>query len=300
VRWYVAPLVDAQRDFNDVALKLIDGLERRLDVEVDPRRLEELEERVLRLERTRKELPLLVTPGEVATGRDEGAGVAFDYFAFESRMRGSMADIRSRQAAYVDAFRDAEPVLDVGCGRGEFLSLLAEEGIEASGVDRDPEMVAFCRANGLDVTHGDAVGYLSSLPDQSLGGIFSAQLVEHLAPAKLVELLRVAASRLREGGVLIVETMNPLSLSALKNYFADLTHAQPIVADTLVFLARDAGFRTAEVRYLNPPPAGERLRPVTLPPDPRFDEARLALGANVERLNDLLFGPQDYAMTAVR
>ena len=301
LRWYVAPLVDAQRDFNDVALKLIDGLERRLELDADPRRLAELEERILRLERTRRDHPRTAPPGsDVVTGPRQDESVPFDYFAFESRMRGSMTDIRSRQASYVETFRDMEPVLDLGCGRGEFLSLLGEGGIVARGVDRDPEMVAFCRASGLDVFHGDALAYLSSLPDESLGGIFSAQLVEHLQPAKLVELLRFAASRLREGGVLAVETMNPLALNALKNYFADLTHAQPIVPETLVFLARDAGFRTAEVRFLNPPPAHARLREVDLPAEPRFDEARRALAANVERLNELLFGPEDYVMTAVR
>ena len=300
VRWYVAPLVDAQRDFNDVVLKLLDGLERRVELDADPRRLVELEERMFRIERTRRESPRHAPASEGTKERDGSESVPFDYFAFESRMRGSMTEIRSRQSSYVEMFRDAAPVLDIGCGRGEFLALLAEAGIEARGVDRDPEMVAFCRASGLDVAQGDAVGFLSSLPDDSLGGLFCAQVVEHLPPARLVELLHVAARRLRKDGVLIVETMNPLSLNALKNYFADLTHAQPIVAETLVFLTRDAGFRTAEVRYVNPPPAPERLYPVHLPPEPRFDEARVALAANVERLNDLLFGPEDYVMTAFR
>jgi O-antigen chain-terminating methyltransferase len=98
--------------------------------------------------------------------------------------------------------------------------------------------------------------------------------------------------------VLVAETMNPLSFVALKNYFADLTHAQPLVPETLVMLARQAGFKSTEVRLLNPPPDEERLRPVALPADPTFDETRVALDANVARLNEIVFGPQDYALVA--
>ena len=94
--------------------------------------------------------------------------------------------------------------------------------------------------------------------------------------------------------------MNPLALGALKNYFADLTHAQPLVPETLVMLARQAGFERADVRFLNEPPADERLRPVELPPDAAFDDARVALAANVARLNEVVFGPQDYALVARR
>jgi SAM-dependent methyltransferase len=224
----------------------------------------------------------------------------FDYFAFEARMRGSTGDVRERQEVYVDDFREAAPVLDVGCGRGEFLGLLRAAGIEARGVDRDADMVAFCRAESLEVEHADALEHLASLEDGSLGGIFAAQVVEHLPPPALVRLLDLAAAKVRSGGVLVAETMNPLALGALKNYFADLTHAQPLVPETLVLLARQAGFASAEVRFLNEPPPEERLRPVELPRDAAFDDARVALAANVARLNDVIFGPQDYALVARR
>jgi hypothetical protein len=110
--------------------------------------------------------------------------------------------------------------------------------------------------------------------------------------------LSLAASKLRPSGVLVVETMNPLSLGALKNFFADLTHQQPLVPDTLMFLARHAGFSTAEVRFVNRPAEQERLQPVVLPRDSRFDDARVALDVNIARLNDLLFGPEDYVLIA--
>ena len=294
LRWYVAPLADAQRDFNDVTLKLVDDLQEEIDAGLDQRRVQELEERVLRLERTAR----AGKRGTVPSG--DIPQPELDYFAFEARMRGSTTDVRGRQEVYVDDFRDAAPVLDVGCGRGEFLGLLRDAGIEARGVDRDPDMASFCRAEGLDVEQGDALSYLAELEDGSLGGIFAAQVVEHLRPPALLRLLELSAAKLRSGGILVAETMNPLALGALKNYFADLTHAQPLVPETLVMLARQAGFERADVRFLNEPPAEERLRPVELPPDAAFDQARVALAANVARLNEVVFGPQDYALVARR
>jgi SAM-dependent methyltransferase len=298
LRWYVAPIVDAQRDFNDVTLKLIDDLHEQLRTSLDGRLLEELEERVLRIERVTRAPVTPATREAIPPGSSTAAPI--DYFTFEARMRGSRADVSARQRTYVDDFRGCAPVLDVGCGRGEFLSLLRESGIEATGVDRDHELVEFCRAEGLAVEHGEVPAYLEGLKDGSLGGLFAAQVVEHLAPGPLMRFLELAAAKLRRGGVLVAETMNPLSLVAMKNYFADLSHAQPLVPETLVLLARQAGFSRTELRFLNEPPEEERLHPVELPPDPAFDEARVALAANVARLNDVVFGPQDYALVGRR
>ncbi len=299
LRWYVAPVVDAQRDFNDVTLKLIDDLDERLRTGLDARLLEELEERILRLERVARSAPAPSTSTR-APSPDSTTSAPIDYFTFEARMRGSRAEVRERQRLYVADFRGSAPVVDIGCGRGEFLSLLRDAGIEAVGVDRDPDLVAFCRAEGLAVEQGEALAYLEGLDDRSLGGVFAAQVLEHIPPAPLVRFLELAAAKLRSGGVFVAETMNPLSLVAMRNYFADLTHAQPLVPETLVLLARQAGFADTELRFLNEPEEDERLRSVHLPPDPAFDAARVALAANVARLNDVVFGPQDYALIARR
>ena len=289
MRWYVEPLAADQRVFNDSVLKLVDALSERADAsaaarEQAERLVRELEERLARLER--RAPAVAGTSAPVTVAAQPAAASVPDYFAFESRMRGSVDSIRDRQRLYVDVLRDAAPVLDAGCGRGELLGLLREAGVEARGIDADSDMVAYARGDGLDVEQADLVEYLQAVGDASLGAIFMGQVVEHLPAPTLVQTFQLAAGKLRPGGVLIAETINPLSPIALRNYFADLTHAQPLVPETLELLARQSGFAETEIRYLNEP--AERL---TEPDDP-------VIAANVRRLNDLLFAPLDYALVA--
>jgi SAM-dependent methyltransferase len=289
MRWYVEPLAADQRVFNDSVLKLVDALSERADSsaaarEQAERLVRELEERLERLERRG---PAAAAPAAPTTVATQPAAVSVpDYFAFESRMRGSIESVRERQRRYLDDLRHHAPVLDIGCGRGELLGLLREAGVEARGIDADADMVAYARGDGLEVEQADLVEYLEGVSAGSLGAVFMAQVVEHLPAATLVQALRLAAAKLRPGGVLIAETINPLSPIALRNYFADLTHAQPLVPETLELLARQSGFAQTEIRYLNEP--AERL---TEPDDP-------VIAANVRRLNDLLFAPLDYALVA--
>jgi SAM-dependent methyltransferase len=302
MRWYVEPLAVDQRRFNAALLKLVDALSERADAglgrleqrlgELDPRveaqgrRESELEERLTRLER--RERTALAPSATRAADEPPGQLVFPDYFAYESRMRGATELVREKQRGYVEDFRGAAPVVDLGCGRGEFLLLLREAGLEAKGVDVDADMVAYARGEGLEVEHTGAVEYLEGLADGSLGGIFAAQLLEHLPAPTVVRLLELAAAKLRPGGLFVAETINPLSPLALRNYFADLTHAQPLVPETLELLARQAGFASVETRFLNEPE--EKL---VEPADP-------TIAANVRRLNELLFGPLDYAIVARR
>ena len=288
MHWYVEPLAADQRVFNDSLLKLVDALSARADEQASARArvqglLRELEERLARVER-RGSTGGVVRAATVAA--QPGAAALPDYFAYESRMRGSTDSVRERQRVYVDDLRAAAPVLDVGCGRGELLSLLQDAGVEARGIDADADMVAYAQGEGLDVQQADLVDYLRGVDDGALGGIFMAQVVEHLPPGVLVRAFELAAAKLRPGGLLIAETINPLSPLALRHYFADLTHAQPLVPETLALLARQSGFATTELRFLNEP--ADRL---TEPDDP-------VIADNVRRLNELLFGPLDYALLA--
>ena len=276
MRWYVEPLAQQQRSFNDATLKLIDALFEELDrVSADResrgRLVAELEERLIRLERRPGGTPATVAAQPAATALP-------DYFAFESRMRGPTELVRERQRHYVEALREHAPVLDVGCGRGELVALLRDAGVEARGVDADSDMVAFAQGEGLDVEQADLLAHLEAQADGSTGAIFAGQVVEHLPPPALVRFLELAHAKLRDGGVLIVETINPLSPLALRNYFADLTHAQPLVPETLEQLVRHAGFRDVETHFLHEPDRGDATGPVA----------------------DILFAPLDYAIHARR
>jgi len=198
---------------------------------------------------------------------------------------------------YLDLFRGG-PLLDVGCGRGEFLELCRDAGIEARGIDQDTGMVAACREASLDVEQAEALSYLHGLPDGSLGGVFCSQVIEHLPPDALIALVRLVHAKLRSGGVLICETPNPTCLTVFSGaFYVDLTHIKPIHPEAAVFIFEAVGFRDVEIRYVNPYPPDMLLQAI----EPlwymrRYEEAFLKqLNDNFTRLNATLWGAQDYA-----
>jgi O-antigen chain-terminating methyltransferase len=232
----------------------------------------------------------------------EGDLGAYDYFLFELAHRGDPADLRRRLADYLPYFRDSGPVLDLGCGRGEFLELLREAGISARGVDQNLDMVHAARERGLDVEHADLFAALQATEHQSLGGVFLAQVIEHLPPGALGRLWRESHRVLRPGGILLAETVNPLSVYAfLHNYLRDPTHLRPIHPDTAAFMLRGAGFQQVEILWRSPVDPETRLpAPQADPEDPELRAVVLELGRIVERLNALLFSWQDYAVVGRR
>lgn len=233
---------------------------------------------------------------------------AFAYVGFEDRYRGARESIRDRQRDYVPLFENAADVLDIGCGRGEFLDLLREAGIPARGVDANPEMVAGCRAQGLEAITGDALASLEALPDGALGGLFSAQVVEHLQPDVLVRLIRVAWRKLRPGSTIAIETINPSCwLAFFETYLRDFTHVKPLHPETLRYLLAAGGFHSPEIRFLAPIPEADRLQRLPMPNltteaplDARLVACLRTVNLNVDRLNSLLFSSMDYAAVATR
>jgi SAM-dependent methyltransferase len=221
---------------------------------------------------------------------------SYKYVGFEDRYRGSQEDIRARLLTYVPLFEGAADVLDIGCGRGEFLDLLRERGISGRGLDVNHEMVEVCLARGLNVAEGDALGYLEGLPDGSLGGLLAAQVVEHLEPGYLMQMLDVAYHKLRPGSRIILETINPACWFAFfSSYIRDITHVRPLHPDTLSYLLTASGFQRVNVRYEAPYPAHEKLQPIAS--DGPVAEI---FNANVEKLNGLMFTYLDYAAIGER
>jgi glycosyltransferase involved in cell wall biosynthesis/2-polyprenyl-3-methyl-5-hydroxy-6-metoxy-1,4-benzoquinol methylase len=182
-------------------------------------------------------------------GSANGAGEKAFYVGFEDLFRGPQTLIRSRQAVYVPLLRQASHVVDIGCGRGEMLDLLAAAGTPATGVDIDPGMVAVCRAKGHRVEQVDAVQFLCARDERSLPAIFSAQVIEHMAFEQLKAFLTLCRSRLRPGGTMILETVNPHALEAFKTFYTDLTHQRPIFPEVALALIGLAGFARAHVVF---------------------------------------------------
>jgi SAM-dependent methyltransferase len=232
------------------------------------------------------------------------------YVGFEDQFRGSVEEIAARLADYLPIFAGASDVLDVGCGRGEFLALLASAGVSAYGVDVNAEMVATARERGLDAVRADALAHLASRPDSSLGGLFAAQVVEHLEPAYLIRLLETAFNKLRSGAPLVIETINPECwLAFFTSYLRDFTHVRAIHPDTLAYLARASGFARVSVRYSAPVAEHTRMSMINLPgelatsTDPMaraLIDAAHVVNRNAGILNQRAFSFQDYAVVGYR
>ncbi len=227
---------------------------------------------------------------------------AYKYVGFEAQFRGSEAQIGERLAAYATLFAGARDVLDVGCGRGELLERLRAEGIPARGVELNHEMAEVCRGRGLAVDEGDVVSYLERLDDGSLGGLFAAQVVEHLEPAYLMRFLDLAYDRLRPGSTIVLETINVDCWSAFFGaYLRDITHVRPLPSATLRFLLEASGFQRVEIRASEPVPDARKLQPLpAVDLEPGVRPLADAFNANVERLNALLFTHLDYAAIGER
>jgi SAM-dependent methyltransferase len=226
---------------------------------------------------------------EALEAREEARSFRPSYSAdaFESAFRGSSDELKDRYRELAGNF-DEGPVLDIGCGRGEFMELLQARGLIATGVEVDEALVRDGRAAGYEIAHGDGILHLASLPDRSLGGISLIQVVEHLSAQQIIDLVAIARHKLRDGGMILVETVNPQSLYTFAHsFYLDPTHGNPVHPAYLKFLFDQAGWDDVRIEWRSPPPEDDVLQPD--PSDP-----------NVERLNRLLFAPQDYALTARR
>jgi len=214
----------------------------------------------LRLIRQRAQAPLPDGRGSESSPHTEprpsGSGAiapSFDYTRFAERFRGSEEYVKQGQQFYLAYFTGRKNVLDIGCGRGEFLEMMHAANVPARGIDLSAESMALCRQKGLDAQVADAFPYLAALPEESLDGIFCSQVIEHLPPERLPELLRLAVSRLARDGVIAIETPNPECLAIFATHFyIDPTHTRPVPYPLLVFFLEEFGIGGIEVRKLSP------------------------------------------------
>ncbi|MBI3967942.1 MAG: class I SAM-dependent methyltransferase [Chloroflexi bacterium] len=195
-----------------------------------------------------------------------------------------MAEIKQRQSKYLELFLDRENVLDLGCGRGEFVELLSERGVQVTGVDLNEDMVDFCRDRGLRVVLADIFDYLTELPDESVDGIFAAQVVEHFPPERIAELIALGDRKLKPGGIMLAETINTHCPEAMNWFYLDPTHVRPVPVEMLQFLFKQGHFRLQSACF-SAPVAGSNVSEL------------LELTESLPREINFY---QDYAVVAVR
>ena len=247
-------------------------------------------------------------PAPASSGVFSGRVDSSTYVGFEDRFRGARADIARRVEDYLPILTGSSDILDVGCGRGELLDLLAAKGIRARGIDVNAAMVELCRERGLHVEQADALTFLEHQPDAALGGLVAIQVVEHFDPAYLARFLETAFHKMRAGAPLILETINPACWMAFfETYIRDLTHQRPLHPDTLRFLVEASGFSNVDVQFRQPVTEGDRLDRVaaiaTEVPEavrPALAGIAAALNAHADKLNARLFSSMDYAVIARR
>ena len=291
-RWYIIPILQDQITFNSYAVRVINNLNKQLDKKNEEiinllnerdkgikRLLDEKDERIKKLEKI-----------------EEENNFDMDYLAFEDKYRGSEESIQKLQEKFVRLYVGKDNILDIGCGRGEFMKTLLNAGKQyVFGMDINLQMVEKCKRDGLSVELKDGVSYLYDNDNLNLGGIFSSQVIEHLKPSQIVKLIKGAYKNLQEGSPLILETINPMALvTQTMAYTLDLTHRQYVHPFTIEMLLKEHGFKKVEFIYSSPV---DTEAPVLKDND--MDQKELKkYNEKIRRMHEILFGYQDYAVIA--
>lgn len=224
---------------------------------------------------------------------EDDSYIGIDYFDFENRFRGTREHIKGVQEQYIKYFENKKQVVDIGCGRGEFLELLNERNINAIGVDLYGKSVNYCKLLNLNVLQIDAIEYLQKCT--SIDGLFAGQVVEHLTISQIIQLCEVAYEKLEENCYMILETPNPTSLAIYTNaFYMDPSHGKPVHPLTLQYCVQKAGFKDVKILFTEnskcpdkiPKLIGNQIENLT-----EFNDA-------MEVVSNKLFGSQDYAIIA--
>jgi SAM-dependent methyltransferase len=220
----------------------------------------------------------------------------FDSIALE-RFRGERDVLMHRYEGLADRFVGKGPVLDFGCGRGDFLHLLAAREVAATGAELDPQIAAVAKDEGLPVVCANGFDILADIPAGGLGGLVSLQVIEHMERGVLLHFIDEARRVLRPGGLVVFETPNPRSLFVhASSFWLDATHVRLVDPEYLAVVMDMAGFHDVEIEYRSPLPP-----PMLIEGDEAGDALpETVVARNARRLNQLVFAACDYAVIAVR
>jgi O-antigen chain-terminating methyltransferase len=290
--------IEEQNQLVTRALALLGELATSIDNEFDTKVVQQLDDLQVRLAEQARDVSRLEFG--VADVRERIPGCAVDTWYGQDHVtaafRGDRDELRGRYAELAKELIGCDPVLDLGFGGGEFMELLAELGVQVRGVEPDERLVESARARGLDVVQGFAVEHLRGLEPGSLGGIVMIQVIEHLSPQHVIDFVELAAEKLRPGGKVVLETINPASFYTYAHAFwLDPDHVRPVHPALLDFLFREAEFGRVQIEYRSPVSDDERLLPL-----PGDDPQAALLNENFARIGSLLFGAQDYAFIATK
>lgn len=265
-----------QRAGDDIQKRLWDDLDR---IRTEYETIIHAEIRMLR-----QKAALAKEDGRAAPAPVAAELARLDWLKFGEKFRGAEEYVKDRQRIYADRFRGRDNVVDVGCGRGELLEVLKDAGIAARGIDLSGESVAVCRRKNLQAEKADLFEFLRDQPDGSFGGIVCSQVVEHLAPERVPEFVRLAHAKIRKDGLLAVETPNPECLAIFATHFyLDPTHTRPIPPPLMAFYLEEVGFGRIDT---------ERLYPAV--------ETMPSLAELPEEFRKQFFGSLDYAIFGIK
>ncbi len=225
----------------------------------------------------------------------------FDYSKFEDQFRGPEELIKERQKSYLDYINKQKSVLDIGCGRGEFLELLKENGINAFGIDSNKQMVKRCLDKGLKVEYADAISYLKNYQG-SLGNVFLSMIVEHLDFKDIFTIIKTAWEKMERDSVILIETINPNSFYAQSRaYIIDPTHKNMVSPETLSYTFQKVGFRNLRIIYKSPVPKKQRLKFIKHQiSNKELDKILREINDNLKVLDDIIFGNLEYVIMGVK
>lgn len=285
IRRYVDPTTWKQREFNSSIVKILNDITGKLKGTSS-----QIDEKI-----AESQSIIISQILDKITQSQSMKGI--NHIVFEEKVRGSREYTRKKQSKFIKYFESCTNVLDIGCGRGEFLELLKEHRISGCGIDVDEDMIEYCRSLKLDAEKMDAISYLNLLNDDSLDGIFVDQVVEHLAPSYLINMIGLCYLKMKVGAKIIIGTVNPLSMVCLASFHKDMSRGKPVHPDTLKFIMQSAGYIEPVTQFYDPIEECQRLKLIDAT-GLKENEKQITetINQNTEILNSLIYGPQYYAI----